>query len=163
VARPEVSQQVPLDTDRATLPTLATKSAERVRLMVEQGERSVSVRLAPESLGRMQIEVRTSGNDVSIRIVTASAAVREAFDGQVGVLREALARDGIQVSRVDVVSTGSTGSELGSRTASGNETMTERRSPETTTTEFVEGSTSSAENDRSSPSVQEHAGLNVLV
>ena len=163
VSRQEVLQQVPQGADRATLPTIASTSAERVRLMVAQGERSISVRLVPASLGRIQIEVRSIGDELSIRIVSASSAVREAFEGQVSVLRDALARDGIQVSRVDVVSTTANGTDLGGRSNPGQETLPRRRSPQSTTNSFVEGNTSSATSDRSSARVPEHGGLNVLV
>ncbi len=62
--------------DRPTLQTLDAFTVKSVRYLVHQGGTTLRVRLIPESLGEMHIEVRSQGDDVSVRLVSANPVVR---------------------------------------------------------------------------------------
>jgi len=101
VARPNPSAP-PEPPARTTLNTLADDTIKSVRYLVSKGDRTMRLRLIPEHLGEVRIELRTRGDEMSIRLVSARSPVREALEGQLHGLREALARDGIEVGRVNV-------------------------------------------------------------
>lgn len=73
-----------------------------VRFSMAQGENSVTIRLSPESLGDMVVEVKSSHEALHVRITASAPTVREALEGQVHGLREALAREGIHATTVSV-------------------------------------------------------------
>lgn len=73
-----------------------------VRYAATGPRQSLTVRLTPESLGEMRIDVSRTNGELAVRLVTASPAVREAFTIQAPLLREALARQGLEVTQVVV-------------------------------------------------------------
>lgn len=73
-----------------------------VRFTMAQGESSVTIRLSPESLGDMVVEVKSSHDAVHVRIAATAPTVREALESQMHGLREALAREGIHATSVSV-------------------------------------------------------------
>lgn len=64
----------------------------------------MTVRLVPEHLGELKLDVTSSGDVLSVRVASASAPVRQAIESQLHVLREALARDGFDQLRMTVTS-----------------------------------------------------------
>ncbi|HIJ74524.1 MAG TPA: hypothetical protein HPP83_10530 [Candidatus Hydrogenedentes bacterium] len=88
--------------ERPTIETLGDYAVKSVRLLVARGNPMVKVRLIPESLGELRLEVSTSDDGVHVRLFAANATVREALDTQSDALRQALARQGIDVARVIV-------------------------------------------------------------
>lgn len=99
----------------ATLETVTAHTVRNVRFLVFKGERTITVRLAPESLGEMRLDVQSSSDGLSIRLASANPVVRDALETQVHGLREALARDGISVAKVEIASTMSYMADSGSR------------------------------------------------
>ncbi|MBI5095111.1 MAG: flagellar hook-length control protein FliK [Candidatus Hydrogenedentes bacterium] len=88
--------------ERPTLETIRDFTVKSVRYMVANGEKTISVRLVPESLGELRLEVTSNDNSVTVRMASANPAVREALQGQIHGLREALSRDGITVAQATV-------------------------------------------------------------
>jgi flagellar hook-length control protein FliK len=86
----------------STLQSLPENMVRSVRLLVAKGEQTLTVRMVPESLGEVRLEVRTHADGVSIRIASASPAVRQALEQQMPALREALLREGIELGRIEV-------------------------------------------------------------
>ena len=92
----------PSTSNQATLQSLPEDTVRSVRLLVTKGEQTLTIRMVPESLGEVRLEVRTHADGVSVRIASANPAVRQALERQMPALREALLREGIQVGRVEV-------------------------------------------------------------
>lgn len=91
-------------TERPTLDTLSEYAVRSVRYMVTRGEKSLQVRLEPESLGRVSIEAVSSGGSLQVRLISSSAAVREQFESMADNLRQSLAREGFDAPRVVISS-----------------------------------------------------------
>lgn len=85
------------------VPKLTSHSViDWVRYAATGPRQSLTVRLTPESLGEMRIDVSRTNGELAVRLVAASPAVREAFTIQAPLLREALARQGLEVTQVVV-------------------------------------------------------------
>ncbi|MCC6143158.1 MAG: flagellar hook-length control protein FliK [Candidatus Hydrogenedentes bacterium] len=84
------------------LSEVEAQAVKVVRLMVQEGEQRVTLRLVPEHLGELRIEVRSHGDQVSVKMLSANASVRDALEAQLHGLREAFAREGLSVQRVEV-------------------------------------------------------------
>ncbi len=87
----------------ATPQGLRDATIRSVRYLVGHGEQSLRVRLVPASLGELHVTVTTSDDGgLNVHLTSAHHAVRETLDGQLSGLRDALARDGIDVGRITV-------------------------------------------------------------
>lgn len=95
---------------------LASASLKSVKQLIETGEQRMHLRINPESLGEMQIEVTRSGGDVQVRMTATSQAVRDLLDAQTHHLREALVREGFEAPRIQVTQS-NTGNSTGFNTA----------------------------------------------
>jgi len=74
-----------------------------VRYLVTRNEKTLTLRLVPESLGELRLEVTSSvGDTVNVRLISANPAVRAVLGGELPELRALLAREGIGVSQVSV-------------------------------------------------------------
>ncbi len=113
---------------RTTIEALAHHTIRNVRHLVVNGERTISVRLEPQSLGQMQIEVHTSGMEVRIRLASQNPMVRDVLEAQVHILRDALARDGIDVVKVEIVPAMTTQSESAGQQSRGMQQQQEHNS-----------------------------------
>ena len=82
---------------------LAVKS---VRYLVSEGERALRIRLVPESLGEVRVELVSVRDELHLRLVSGSASVREAMESGSDALRNALAKDGVNLVRVTVSADG---------------------------------------------------------
>ena len=87
---------------RPTLETVGEYAVKSVRFLASSNESTMSVRLVPESLGRLDLVVKSTPSGVEIHVASASQAVRDSLELHVHTMREALARDGIEVTRVTV-------------------------------------------------------------
>lgn len=88
---------------RDSMADLAVKS---VRYLVSEGEKSLRVRLVPESLGEVRVEIVSVRDELHLRLVSGNASVRDAMEHGADMLRNALARDGVNIVRVTVASDG---------------------------------------------------------
>ena len=87
----------------ATPQGLRDATVRSVQYLVGHGEQSLRVRLVPASLGELHVMVTTSDDGgLNVQLSSAHHAVRETLDGQLSGLRDALARDGIEVGRITV-------------------------------------------------------------
>jgi flagellar hook-length control protein FliK len=68
------------------------------------GEHTFTVQLVPKSLGHVQLEVTTGQQGVSVHLITANPAAKEALEGQMSVLRDTLNKNGYEVNRLQVTS-----------------------------------------------------------
>ena len=82
---------------------LAEQALRGVRYVVNQGgDKSFLVRLAPESLGELRVNVTSVNDVIRVHFTAANMAVREALEAQLHTLRDALSRDGLDVNRITV-------------------------------------------------------------
>ena len=88
---------------RAAGVALEEIAVRSVHYLVARGQKTVIVRLVPESLGELRLEVTTADGGVNVRLMSDNPAVRDALDGRLVGLRESLARNNIEVTRVEVV------------------------------------------------------------
>jgi flagellar hook-length control protein FliK len=71
-----------------------------VRQLLHEGEQRMTLKVMPESLGEVRIEVTRQGGEVQVRMSATTQAVREMLDGQAHTLREALVREGFDSPRI---------------------------------------------------------------
>ena len=83
-----------------------------VRMSGPDGTQTWTVRLVPESLGDLRVEVTSQDHQVSVRLVTPNGEVRDRLESQIHHLHEALAREGVEVTRVVVATQSSAGPQL---------------------------------------------------
>jgi flagellar hook-length control protein FliK len=82
---------------------IGDQAVRSVRLLTDHdGHQSVTVRLVPETLGELRLEVERAGDTLTVRMASASPAVREALESQSRQIQQALLRDGIETVRVEV-------------------------------------------------------------
>ena len=93
---------------RTESPDLKESVIQSVRYLASRGERSLSIRLKPDSLGELRVTVTTAQDRVQVQLFTGNAAVRESLEAQLPQLREGLTREGFDVMRLSV-ETDSTG------------------------------------------------------
>jgi len=74
-----------------------------VRYLVSHGEKTITVRLVPPSLGELQLEVSSVNDAYTVRLISPNPMVRDVLEGQVQGIREALARTGIELAQVAVL------------------------------------------------------------
>ncbi len=99
------ASELPAETSQpqsAELDTVSVQTVKHVRYLVSKGGKTVTVRLVPESLGELRMEVHSNGQDMTVRLVSSNPVVRDTLEAQTQGLRDALSREGIDVSRVEV-------------------------------------------------------------
>lgn len=85
----------------ATLSTLGEDLVKHVGVHATPGERTLTLKLTPESLGEVQVEIRSTRSELSVRLVSQDDGVRQALEQHAVGLRENLARDGRE-TRVEI-------------------------------------------------------------
>lgn len=105
--RAEVVKAAPevVATPRVPLADLQDTVVRQVKMSGVQQDRTLTIKLVPESLGEVQLQIKTSGGETTVHLVSANAAVRDTLESQVHLLRETLVREGIELHRVHVTST----------------------------------------------------------
>lgn len=110
--------------ERVTVENFGQFAVRSVRHFAGGGEETITVRLIPESLGELRIHVRLGAGELEVRLVSANPLVREALEGQLSALRDAFAREGLDVTRVTVSTNtawdAASGGQSGRHGASGN-------------------------------------------
>lgn len=69
---------------------------------LSNGINQMTIKLHPQSLGRLDIQVQMVNGSLVARMVTSTAAARELLDGQLQSLRSAFQSQNIQVDRLEV-------------------------------------------------------------
>jgi len=75
---------------------------KHARLQGAGEQRTMTLRLVPESLGELQVELKSNGHEISVRMASANASVRDALEVHAHALRESLGRDGMEVSKIEI-------------------------------------------------------------
>lgn len=90
--------------ERSTLPSLSDNALRSIRYLASGDRKSLHIRMVPASLGEVRVEVSSTGDGkgLEIRMTSVSPAVRDALEGQLAGLRDALQRDGLAVGRMVV-------------------------------------------------------------
>lgn len=83
-------------------PRLAEAMATRVQWMAEQGGGEVTLRVAPEGLGPVEIRLQLDGDRVDLGLQAAQAETRQALQDALPKLREMLSQSGLQLGQADV-------------------------------------------------------------
>lgn len=89
--------------------------ADRLLMLGGPGAHSARLKLYPEHLGELKVDIRIDDGTAEVRFSTTTPQAREAIEGSLPRLRELFADQGIQLTRVHVDAgagqTGHTGSE----------------------------------------------------
>jgi hypothetical protein len=87
-----------------TLKTLADFTVKGVRYLIREGGQTMTVRLVPESLGELRLDVTQDINrgGISVQLASNSSAVRGLLESHAHGLRDQLTQDGITVSRITI-------------------------------------------------------------
>jgi flagellar hook-length control protein FliK len=88
--------------ERSSLEALPRDMVRSVRYMVTHEVSSMKLRLVPESLGEVRVEVIHRGAELSVRLHAVDPVVRDTLEAHAGHLRESLQREGLGVARVEV-------------------------------------------------------------
>lgn len=89
--------------ERVSLAALDKLALQSVRYLISHGEKTVTVQLAPPSLGELRIEISTVKNTLNVSLISGNEGVRDVLQGHAPALREALARNGIELVNVAVL------------------------------------------------------------
>ena len=88
--------------DPPTIRTVGDFTIRSVRHLLGSEQESIQIRLVPRSLGELHISVTTVHDKIEVTVTAASGLVRDVLDSQLAGLKDALARDGVEVSRISV-------------------------------------------------------------
>ncbi|WP_230933502.1 flagellar hook-length control protein FliK [Priestia sp. TSO9] len=75
----------------------------KASLSAEEGTSNLSIKLWPDQLGTISIEVRQQDNKTTAQVVVSSAKTKELLDANLFRLRQALTSQHVSVDQVDVV------------------------------------------------------------
>lgn len=89
---------------RPTLDQVADFTIKSVRYLVKEGDHSIQVKLVPESLGELRVSVSSVDDIVRVHVSASNNTVRDMLQSQSQVLKDSLAREGIDVANI-VIST----------------------------------------------------------
>ncbi|MED3880306.1 flagellar hook-length control protein FliK [Priestia megaterium] len=74
----------------------------KVSISIEEGASKLSIKLWPEQLGTISIEVRQQAHKTTAQVVVSSAKIKELLDANLFRLRQALTSQHVSVDEVDV-------------------------------------------------------------
>ena len=87
---------------RIPLATLPGELAQQIHMLQQEGAKTMRIRLVPENLGELHIEISGRGNTLRVHMTSPNAAVRDALDSQMNDLKQALHRQGMSLDNVTV-------------------------------------------------------------
>ena len=87
---------------RIPLANLPGELAGQIHLMQQEGAKTMRIRIVPENLGELRIEIHGTGDTLRVRMISANPAVRDALDSQMGDLKQALQKQGLSPDNVTV-------------------------------------------------------------
>ena len=62
----------------------------------------MTLKIVPETLGELHLEVTRNGGDVQVKLTATTQAVRDLLESQTHHLREALVREGFDAPRIQI-------------------------------------------------------------
>lgn len=98
----KVTQAVEEAMPEADAESIVRQLVERVHAAVSEDTSSFEMQLNPEHLGRINLQVIAKDGMVTAQIATENAAVKEALESQISMLKENLSNQGLQVEAVEV-------------------------------------------------------------
>ena len=99
--------------------------ADRLLTLAGPGSHSARLRLHPEQLGELDVQITLEDGTAQVWFGTSSAQAREAIEGTLPRLKEMFAEQGIQLTRTQVdTGTGNPGQSASGQSASGQERRT---------------------------------------
>lgn len=87
---------------RIPLANLPGEIAQQIHRIQQEGSSSIQLRLSPENLGDIRLEVHRDGDTVRVAMVSSNPQVREALESQLSDLRRALSQQGFTLSDASV-------------------------------------------------------------
>lgn len=87
---------------RLPMANLPGELAQQIHLMQQEGTRTMRLRLVPENLGELQIEIQGTGDAMKVRLVSANPVVRDALESQMGDLKDAMQKQGLALDQATV-------------------------------------------------------------
>lgn len=87
---------------RMPLSNLPGELAQQIHMMQQEGTKIMRIRLVPENLGELRIEIHGTGDTLRVRMISGSPSVRDALDSQMGDLKQALQKQGLSLDHVQV-------------------------------------------------------------
>lgn len=81
-----------------------TSLSQHITLFTRQGKQNAELRLNPESLGNIQINLKIDDNQAQLHMVSARSHIRAALEAALPTLRARLAENGIQLGQSDISS-----------------------------------------------------------
>lgn len=96
--RPQAAPVLP----RLPMANLPGELAQQIHRMQQEGANTMRLRLVPENLGDIQIEIQGTGDRLQVRLVSANPAVRDALESQMDDLKSALQKQGLALDNATV-------------------------------------------------------------
>ncbi|WJD48919.1 flagellar hook length control protein FliK [Enterobacter sp. PGRG2] len=88
--------------------------SQNIMLFTRQGKQSAELRLHPEDLGQVQINLKLDDNQAQIQMMSPHSHVRAALEAALPTLRTSLAESGIQLGQSSISSESFTGQQQSS-------------------------------------------------
>lgn len=88
--------------------------SQNITLFTRQGKQSAELRLHPEDLGQVQINLKLDDNQAQIQMISPHSHVRAALEAALPTLRTSLAESGIQLGQSSISSESFTGQQQSS-------------------------------------------------
>lgn len=87
--------------------TVADQAVNGTAITVQAGRKELTLQLNPENLGQLRINLTSVGEQqVSARFITQNADARQELESQINSLRQALEKQGIQLTHITVTMAG---------------------------------------------------------
>ncbi len=87
---------------RIPLANLPGEIAQQIHRIRQEGSTTLHLRISPENLGELRLEVHREGDAVRVSMVSSNPQVREALESQLHDLRRALSQQGFNLSDASV-------------------------------------------------------------
>ena len=81
---------------------ILSQLVEKAVMSLKNGQTSIDIRLKPESLGHLRMQIMTKDNQVMIKIHTEISMVKDIIESNVNQLRAELQHHGLEIERFDV-------------------------------------------------------------
>ncbi len=138
--QPHIDHRVPDVAAKSILNNLTDNVVKAVRYLATRQGKTMTVRLVPESLGELRLEVVSRDELVYVRLLSTNQGVRNALESNSHILRQALAREGLDIGSLVVATDTNTSSNAGGKsqwagwTASGNHVTAPASGPKESST-----------------------------
>jgi len=100
--RAAASPAKPTETDQARFAAQVSRGLAAALVQNGDGPRNVTLRMHPESLGQVRVELGLEGQSVTARFEAATPEARDLLEQSLGALRTALESRGLHVERLHV-------------------------------------------------------------